>query len=255
MGWEIPVFAHVPMIHGPDGKKLSKRHGALGVEAYRDMGYLPETLRNYLLRLGWGHGDDEIISTEQAIAWFDLEGVGRSPARLDFAKLDNLNGHYIREADDARLAVLVAERLETMLGRPLTAPQRDRLVLGMPGLKARAKTLIELAESALLYASERPVALDPKATSLLTPAALALLEGWAGRAATLEPFTAAELERTARDLALESGVKLGEIAQPIRAALTGGTVSPPIFEVAAILGKDEVLARLRDAQKAEIGAA
>jgi glutamyl-tRNA synthetase len=251
LGWEIPIFAHVPMIHGPDGKKLSKRHGALGVDAWRDMGYLPETMRNYLLRLGWGHGDDEIISTEQAIAWFDLDGVGRSPARLDFAKLDNLNGHYIRAADDARLAALVADRLEATLERPLTDVQRDRLARGMPGLKARAKTIIELASSARLYAEERPVALDQKAASLLTPGALLLLRSWMERAASSDDFAAEELEQAARDLAIERGVKLGEVAQPIRAALTGTTISPPIFEVASILGKDEVIARLSDVQNAE----
>jgi glutamyl-tRNA synthetase len=251
LGWEIPIFAHVPMIHGPDGKKLSKRHGALGVDAWRDMGYLPETMRNYLLRLGWGHGDDEIISTEQAIAWFDLDGVGRSPARLDFAKLDNLKGHYIRAADDARLAALVADRLEATLERPLTDVQRDRLARGMPGLKARAKTIIELASSARLYAEERPVALDQKAASLLTPGALLLLRSWMERAASSDDFAAEELEQAARDLAIERGVKLGEVAQPIRAALTGTTISPPIFEVASILGKDEVIARLSDVQNAE----
>jgi glutamyl-tRNA synthetase len=250
LGWEIPVFAHIPLIHGQDGKKLSKRHGALGVDAYRDMGYLPETLRNYLLRLGWGHGDDEIISTDQAIAWFDLDGVGRSPARLDLAKLDNLNGHYIREADNGRLTKLVADRLEALLGRALTAPQRDRLTLGMPGLKARAKTLVDLAAAGRLYAEERPVTLDAKAAALLTPAALALIQSWTDRVEDIEPFAPEQLEQAARDLATERGVKLGDVAQPIRAALTGGAVSPPIFEVASILGKVEVLARLGDVQSA-----
>jgi glutamyl-tRNA synthetase len=247
LDWEIPVFAHIPLIHGPDGKKLSKRHGALGVDAYRDMGYLPETLRNYLLRLGWGHGDDEIISTEQAIAWFDLDGVGRSPARLDFAKLDNLNGHYIRECPDDRLAALVAARLETTLGRSLTDTQLHRLMQGMAGLKARAKTLVELAASARLYAEERPVAIDDKAAALLKPASLALLDGWMEKVAASGGFSADALEAAARALASEAGIKLGEVAQPLRAALTGSTVSPPIFEVAAILGRDEVAARLREA--------
>ncbi len=246
LGWETPIFAHIPLIHGPDGKKLSKRHGALGVDAWRDMGYLPETMRNYLLRLGWSHGDDEIISTEQAIAWFDLDGVGRSPSRLDFAKLDNLNGHYIRQADDRRLADLVTPRIEAMLGRSLTVPQRERLVLGMPGLKARAKTLVELAAAARLYAEERPVVPDAKAAALLTPAALALLERWAERIADTPEFTAPVLEETARQLAHEAALKLGEVAQPLRAALTGTTISPPIFEVASILGRGEVLARLKD---------
>jgi glutamyl-tRNA synthetase len=248
LGWEVPIFAHVPLIHGPDGKKLSKRHGALGVDAYRDMGYLPQTLRNYLLRLGWGHGDAEYISTEQAIEWFDLDGIGRSPARLDFAKLDNMNGHYIRESNDRDLAASLQPILETKLARPLTALQRDRIVLGMLGLKMRAKTLLELAAAAALYASERPIAIEPKAEAILTPAALTLLSDWKGRAASLEEFTAGNLESAARELAEEKAIRLGEIAQPLRAALTGGTISPPIFEVAAILGRDEVLARLEDRQ-------
>jgi glutamyl-tRNA synthetase len=248
MGWEVPIFAHVPLIHGPDGKKLSKRHGALGVDAYRDMGYLPQTLRNYLLRLGWGHGDAEYISMEQAMEWFDLDGIGRSPARLDFAKLDNMNGHYIRESNDRDLADSIQPMLEAKLARPLTARQRDSIVLGMASLKMRAKTLIELAAAAELYASERPIAIEPKAEAILTPAALMLLSDWKGRTATLEEFTAGHLETAARELAEEKGIKLGEIAQPLRAALTGSSISPPIFEVAAILGRDEVLLRLKDRQ-------
>jgi len=245
MGWETPVFAHIPLIHGPDGKKLSKRHGALGVDAWRDMGYLPETMRNYLLRLGWAHGDDEIISTEQAIQWFDLPGIGLSPSRLDFGKLDNLNGHYIREADDARLASLITPRIEAEIGRPLTATQTARLAAGMGGLKPRAKTLNDLAVSAKLYAQERPIEPDAKAAALLTPAALELLGAWAHRAETGD-FSAAALEQAARTLAEERGVKLGELAQPLRAALTGSTISPPIFEVASIFGRNEVIARVKD---------
>jgi glutamyl-tRNA synthetase len=246
LNWEIPVFAHVPLIHGPDGKKLSKRHGALGAEAYREMGYLPETLRNYLLRLGWAHGDDETISTEQAIAWFDLDGIGRSPARLDLAKLDNLNGHYIREADDTRLADLIAPRLEADLGRSLTALQRERVKHGMPGLKARAKTLVELAAAARLYAEDRPVTLQPKAAAILTGEARSLLSRWKSMAAAGSSFAAQDLEAAARNLAQDAGVKLGDVAQPLRAALTGSTISPPIFEVASIFGRDEVLARLTE---------
>ena len=245
MGWETPVFAHIPLIHGPDGKKLSKRHGAQGVEEWREMGYLPETLRNYLLRLGWAHGDDEIISTEQAIQWFDLPGIGRSPSRLDFGKLDNLNGHYIREADDARLATLITPRIEAEIGRPLTATQTARLAAGMAGLKPRAKTLNDLAASATLYAQERPIEPDTKAAGLLTPAAREILSAWLDRAQTGD-FSAAALEQAARSLAEERAVKLGELAQPLRAALTGSTISPPIFEVASILGRDEVIARVND---------
>jgi glutamyl-tRNA synthetase len=249
MGWETPVFAHIPLIHGPDGKKLSKRHGALGVDAWRDMGYLPETMRNYLLRLGWAHGDDEIISTEQAIAWFDLPGIGRSPSRLDFGKLDNLNGHYIREADDARLATLITPRIEAELGRSLTAAQTARFKTGMAGLRPRAKTINELAAAASIYTRERPIEPDPKATALLTPAALELLGAWLDRAQTGD-FSAPALENAARTLADERGIKLGELAQPLRAALTGSTISPPVFEVASIFGRDEVIARVKDLLRA-----
>ena len=244
MGWETPVFAHIPLIHGPDGKKLSKRHGAMGVDAWRDMGYLPETMRNYLLRLGWAHGDDEIISTEQAIQWFDLPGIGRSPSRLDFGKLDNLNGHYIRQADDIRLAQLITPRIEAEIGRPLTATQTARLAAGMAGLKPRAKTLNDLADAAGLYAQERPIEPDAKAEAQLTPAARDLLAAWLVRVQDSD-FSAGTLEQAARTLAEERGIKLGELAQPLRAALTGSTISPPIFEVASIFGRDEVIARVK----------
>jgi glutamyl-tRNA synthetase len=246
LGWDVPIFAHIPLIHGPDGKKLSKRHGALGINAYRDLGYLPEALRNYLLRLGWAHGDDEIISTEQAIAWFELDGIGRSPARLDFTKMENLNGHYMREADDRRLAELVTPALEAAIGRTVGDRQYLRLERGMAGLKARAKTLVELAQAARFYVEERPVELQPKAAQLATPAAFDLLTNWANRVAAIDPFEAEPLETAARALAVEKGIKLGEIAQPLRVALTGGTVSPPIFEVAAVFGRDETLARIAD---------
>src|SRR5579863_5766251 len=167
LDWAVPEFAHIPLIHGSDGAKMSKRHGALGVEAYRDMGYLPEALRNYLLRLGWSHGDDEIISTEDAIRWFDLDAVGRAPARFDFAKLDSLNGHYIREARDSRLVALIAPRLEERLGRPLDEPSRGRLLRAMPSLKLRPKTLVELAGNALFYVRQRPIPMGDKAKAIL----------------------------------------------------------------------------------------
>jgi glutamyl-tRNA synthetase len=246
LGWPEPVFAHVPLIHGPDGAKLSKRHGALGVEAYREMGYLPEALRNYLLRLGWGHGDAEIISTEQAIEWFDIDAVGRAPARFDFVKLANLNGHYIREAADARLAELIGPRLETALGRALDAAERARLTAAMPGLKMRAKTLVELAENARFYVERRPIPRDPKATALLTPEARKLLSELMPKlaASSWEP---AAIEETVRHQAEGLGLKLGALAQPLRAALSGSTTSPPIFEVMAVLGRDETLDRLSDA--------
>ncbi len=246
LGWDVPVFAHLPLIHGPDGAKLSKRHGALGVDAYREMGYLPEALRNYLLRLGWGHGDAEIISTGEAIQWFDIDAVGRAAARFDFVKLANLNGHYIRIAEDERLAALIAPRLERALGRALAPGEHARLRAAMPELKLRAKTLADLAENARFYVERRPIPIDAKAVDLLTPEARkrlaelvpALHEG---------PWEPARLEAAVRARAEEDGVKLGAIAQPLRAALTGSTTSPPIFEVMAVLGREESLGRLADA--------
>jgi glutamyl-tRNA synthetase len=245
LDWDVPEFAHVPLIHGADGAKLSKRHGALGVEAYRDMGYLPAALRNYLLRLGWGHGDDEIISTEQAIAWFDIDAVGRAPARFDFVKLDSLNGHYIRQTDDASLATLVAPRLEQALGQGLDAAAHNRLAAGMAGLKTRAKTLNELAEGARFYVAPRPLALDDKARRLVAESRDTLRDLRQALAAT--DWVATALEEEVRRFAEARGLKLGAAAQPLRAALSGSTVSPPIFDVMATLGRDEALGRLDDA--------
>ena len=245
LGWTVPEFAHVPLIHGPDGAKLSKRHGALGVDAYRDMGYLPETLRNYLLRLGWSHGDAEIISTAQAIEWFDLDAVGRAAARFDFAKLANLNGHYLRESADTRLVALVAPRLEHTLGQPLDAAQQSRLLAGIPGLKPRAKTLVELADIARFYVERRPIPIDDKAKALLSADARRVLAELLPALGGADWSTAA-LEELVRSFAEGRGLKLGAIAQPLRAALTGSTSSPPIFEVMAVLGRDGTLARLGD---------
>ena len=246
LGWEPPAFAHIPLIHGADGAKLSKRHGALGVEAYRDLGYLPEALRNYLLRLGWSHGDEEIIATEQAIAWFDLDAVGRGAARFDFAKLDNLNGHYLREADDGRLVALVRPILEKRLGGPLDEAVRARLLRGMPGLKPRAKTLAELADAAAFYVSPRPLKVTEKAAKLLTPEARDRLGRLLGALQAAETWSEEALEAAIRGFAEAEAVKLGQVAQPLRAALTGSTASPGIFEVMGVLGQAESLARIAD---------
>ena len=245
LGWDVPVFAHVPLIHGPDGAKLSKRHGALGVDAYRDMGYLPAALRNYLLRLGWSHGDAEIISTAQAIEWFELDAVGRAPARFDFAKLANLNGHYIRQTGDKSLVALAAPFIERALARPLSESERERLTAAMPGLKPRAKTLIELAEIAHFYVAPRPIPVDDKAKAQLAPAKP--LIGALAQALDNTAWDSASLEAAVRAFAEAQGLKLGQAAQPLRAALTGSTASPPIFEVMAVLGRAESLARLADA--------
>ena len=245
LGWDVPVFAHVPLIHGPDGAKLSKRHGALGVEAYRDMGYLPEAMRNYLLRLGWAHGDAEIIDTGQAIAWFGLEAIGRSAARFDLARLDSLNGHYMREADDARLLALVLPILGARLGEEIDEPGRERLLAGMDGLKQRAKTLVELADKALFFIVRPTFPLeDPKAAKLLAGEGAELLAETADGLASLETWEPQAMESLVRNMAERKGLGLGKIAQPLRAALTGSNVSPGIFEVMQILGRDESLERL-----------
>jgi glutamyl-tRNA synthetase len=242
MGWEEPVYAHVPLIHGADGAKLSKRHGALGVDAYRDeLGMLPEAVSNYLLRLGWGHGDDEIISREQAIEWFDLDHVGKSPSRFDFKKLGNLNGHYIREADDERLAQLVAPRIGG-----LSADQRDLLVRAMPELKARAHDLNQLAEGAGFLFDKRPLEMDPAADALLTPESRALLKSAHGALSNLANWEHDNLEQAIRGVAEREDVKLGKLAQPLRAALTGRTTSPGIFDVLVLLGQCESLKRIED---------
>ncbi|HUN51628.1 MAG TPA: glutamate--tRNA ligase [Candidatus Sulfotelmatobacter sp.] len=247
MGWDVPHFSHIPLIHGADGAKLSKRHGALGIEAYRAMGYLPEALRNYLLRLGWSHGDDEVIGTAQAIAWFDLDNVGRSPSRFDFAKLEHLNGLYIRQSGDEALVAAMLPFLEEKTGRPLTERERTGLLIAMPSLKERAKTLIELADKAGFVVAARPLAYDAAAAKQLAGEAVAALDAVRRRLAEVAPWNAATTEAAVRAFAEASGLKLGKLAQPLRAALTGQAVSPPIFDVLAALGREETLARLDDA--------
>ncbi|MEM7225855.1 MAG: glutamate--tRNA ligase [Pseudomonadota bacterium] len=246
LDWATPAFAHIPLIHGPDGAKLSKRHGALGVEAYRDMGYLPEALNNYLLRLGWSHGDEEIISRDQAVQWFDLDAVGRGAARFDFAKLENLNGHYIREADDERLVALIHGPLESAAGHTLEPAELARLKAGMAGLKMRAKTLNDLAESAAFYVAKRPLSVTDKAAKLLDDEARARLAALAPRLAGAEPWREADLEALVRAFAEAEELKLGKVAQPLRAALTGSTASPSLFEVMEVLGREESMARIGD---------
>ena len=246
LDWPLPAFAHIPLIHGQDGAKLSKRHGALGVSAYREMGFLPEALRNYLLRLGWSHGDDEIISTEQATAWFDLDAVGKGAARFDMARLTNLNAHYLRQTDDAALARLIAPRLAAA-GHPVDAASLARLEAGMAGLKPRATTLVDLAARATFYVARRPLALSEKAARLLGSAARERLGRLLPALASLPAWDEMALEQTVRAEAEELSVKLGQIAQPLRAALTGSDASPGIFEVMVVLGRDEVLGRISDA--------
>ncbi len=241
MGWPEPVYSHVPLIHGQDGAKLSKRHGALGVDTYRDeLGILPEALGNYLLRLGWGHGDDEIISRQQAIEWFDIDHVGKAPSRFDLKKLESLNGHYIREADDERLADLIAPRLS------MVPSGRSLLVRAMPELKARAHNLNQLAEGATFLFAARPLAIEPSAAELLDFEGRSLLDRAHAALAQLTDWEHDALDAAVRNVAEEAGVKLGKLAQPLRAALTGKTSSPGIFDVLVLLGRDESLARIAD---------
>jgi glutamyl-tRNA synthetase len=255
MDWREPVYAHVPLIHGADGAKLSKRHGALGVDAYRDgMGYLPEAVNNYLLRLGWGHGDDEIIGRAQAVEWFDLAHVGRSPSRFDFKKLENLNGHYIREAGDERLAALVAPRVEKLVGRPLGDADRALLARAMDALKPRAKTLDEIADGAVFLFLPDELAMDEKAGQLLGDAPVGLLADITARLRGLNDWNSESIEAAVRETAETAGVGLGKLAQPLRAALTGRGVSPGIFDVLLLLGRDASLARLDAAHNFPAGA-
>ena len=242
-GWNVPTFAHIPLIHGSDGAKLSKRHGALGVEAYRDeMGYLPEAVNNYLLRLGWSHGDEEIIPQEKAIEWFDLDSVGRSPSRFDFAKLENLNFHYMQETDNGRLVDLITPLMKGNVDET----GRSRLLAGMDGLKQRAKNILELAESSEFYLAPPTFPLTiPKAAKLIKEDSPALLKSLAD---ALEGQTAWEeepLEAALREFAESRELGFGKVAQPVRAALTGSNMSPGLFEVMAVLGRDESLNRLR----------
>ncbi len=251
LGWDTPVFAHVPLIHGPDGAKLSKRHGALGVDAYRAMGYLPVALRNYLVRLGWSHGDHEIMSTEEMIEWFDLDAIGRSAARFDFIKLENLNGHYLREAPAAeivrRLKALVPELPDgAALSRRIGPDGWQSLERAMPGLKERAKTLRELLDSADYLFAKRPLAIDDQAAKLLDDQGRDTIAQLLPRLEGVEPWTVKAIEASVRSFADETGRKLGKVAQPLRAALTGKSTSPGIFDVLEVLGREESLARLHD---------
>ena len=251
LGWEVPRMAHIPLIHGADGAKLSKRHGALGVDAYRDLGYLPAALRNYLVRLGWSHGDQEVFTTEEMVAAFDLKAIGRSPARFDFAKLENLNGFYIRGAADGDLVDAIERILpnvgpERSLAVPLAPDLREKLVAAMPGLKERAKTLIELLDSAYYLTAARPLVPDERAAALLTDEARARLAAILPALEALPEWNATTTEAAVRLFAETEGLKLGQVAQPLRAALTGRTTSPPLFDVMAVLGRAESLARLAD---------
>ena len=251
MDWAVPLMTHVPLIHGPDGAKLSKRHGALGVEAYREMGYLPAALRNYLARLGWSHGDDEIFTTDQLVEWFTLDGIGKSAARFDFAKLENLNGHYIRNSDDTELLSAFVAFLPHVAGGPEMLVRIDdvmkaKLLKALPGLKERAKTLVELKTSAAYLFVQRPLPMDEKARALLNDEGKAALAGLMPVLSSPAEWSAQALEAAVKTHAETTGLKLGKLAQPLRAALTGTSTSPGIFDVLEVLGKEESLGRIGD---------
>ena len=258
--WSLPNMSHIPLIHGPDGSKLSKRHGALGVDAYRAMGYLPAALRNYLVRLGWSHGDQEIFSTEEMIEAFDLSGIGRSAARFDFAKLENLNGHYIRNTDDQSLVTMFEGVLDYVPNGPtlkakLNDTTRAQLLKAMPHLKERAKTLIDLIDASYFIFADRPLEIEPKALVLLTPETRQLIGRLRAILEAVTPWNAETTEAAMRTFAEQNGLKLGAVAQPLRVALTGRTTSPGIFDVLSVLGRLECLARLADQSPSETASA
>lgn len=251
LDWQIPIMAHIPLIHGPDGAKLSKRHGALGIDAYRAMGYLPVALRNYLVRLGWSHGDQEFFSTNEMLANFDLAHVGRSAARFDYAKLEHMNGHYMRATGDADLVAALIASLPFLpnggsLVDKIDATMRAKLLAAMPGLKERAKTLVELLEGAMFLFASRPLALDDKAAGILDANGRSLLAQLLPRLAALPEWNARSTEAAVREYVEVNSLKLGQVAQPLRAGLTGRATSPGIFDVLEVLGRDESLGRLQD---------
>jgi glutamyl-tRNA synthetase len=249
MGWTVPEMAHIPLIHGPDGAKLSKRHGALGVEAYRQMGYLPEAVRNYLARLGWSHGDDEIFSTDQMIEWFSLEGLNKGAARFDFTKLENVNGHYIRESSpDYLYDVMLETAREIGRDRDVAGLSANKATVlsALPELQPRAKTVLELIDLAQFIYATRPLSIDPAASALLTPDSRSVLKEVAETLRSLNDWSVTGIDGAMRALAEAKGLKLGKLAQPLRAALTGRTISPGIFEVMVLIGREESMARLQD---------
>jgi glutamyl-tRNA synthetase len=254
MGWEVPHMAHIPLIHGPDGAKLSKRHGALGVDAYRAMGYLPAAMRNYLVRLSWSHGDQEVFSTEEMIRYFDTSAIGKSAARFDFKKLENLNGLYMRSSSDEELMAAIDQLLPhipegSALAAALAAgngAKRVQLLAAMSSLKERAKTLIELLDGANFLFVSRPLPLDDKAKAVLSDEARTTIAALVPRLEAVTEWSAEATEAAVRAVAEETGAKLGTLAQPLRAALTGRTTSPPVFDVLAVLGREESMARLKD---------
>lgn len=245
MQWDLPIYSHIPLIHGSDGKKLSKRHGALGVDAYAEMGFLPAAMRNYLLRLGWSHGDDEIISTEQAIAWFNLDSVGRGPARFDFDKLDSLNAHYIRQMNPADILPMIENELENTIGTNLSDIERARILRGLPSIVERAKRLPDIAEASTLYCNMRPVSVTEKAANMLSGQG-PLIRAVANELEALTDWSTEVVKAAIMSFAQARDLKMGKVMQPIRAAVTGGAPSGDLVDLLEILGQKEVLGRLGD---------
>ena len=244
----VPVFAHLPLIHGPDGGKFSKRHGATSVEEYRDMGYLPEAMRNYLMRLGWSHGDDEIISTEQALEWFDFKGMGKSAAKFDFEKLENLNSHYIAEADTQRLIQLCMPFYKSRHNIEPDAQAQERITKGADELKSRAKTLLQFTDESVFYAKSVPFDYDDKAKELLDQDGKNILAALLEQFSNASEFNADTIKDICKAVAKDhADGKMGKIGMPLRAAITGTTVSPSIFDAAEILGQSETCARIQAA--------
>ena len=246
IGWAPPQYAHIPLIHGPDGAKLSKRHGALGIDSYREMGFLPEALLSYLLRLGWSHGDDDIIPMDKAIDWFDITDVGRGAARIDFDKLASINSHYIRESGDETLFELIKGPIEERIQSSLDQESIKRLKNGIPALKSRAKTIPELIDNIVFYVQKRPLILNKKATNILNSDARKRLAQLAEILGELGIWSEQSIEKVTKDFANQQEINLKQIALPFRAAITGTTISPGIFEVAKILGQQETMGRLKD---------
>jgi glutamyl-tRNA synthetase len=249
MGWDVPEMAHIPLIHGPDGAKLSKRHGALGVEAYRQMGYLPEALRNYLARLGWSHGDEELFTTQQMVDWFSLDALNKGAARFDFVKLENVNGHYIRGATPERLYEVMLEtatELDRVVDRDGLSANKATVLAALPELQPRAKTVLELIDLAQFIYAVRPIGIDASAAAQLTPESRANIGAFVEVLRSLNDWSVEAIDAAARSFAEDRGLKLGKVAQPLRAALTGRTISPGIFEVMVLIGREESLARLAD---------
>lgn len=248
MGWDVPIFAHIPLIHGPDGAKLSKRHGALGVEAYRDMGFLSSAMCNYLARLGWSHGDEDFFTIEQAIEWFSLDKVGKSPARFDMKKLEFLSGQHIRSTNNEALLQEVEQFVAAQNVTSLLKDKKDQLLAGMDGIKERAKTIPQLLEIAHYILGERPFEPDEKAGHHLDTVSRGMLNRLTSRLRNAS-WSLENLENEVREFSETEGLKLGKVAQPLRVALTGRTISPSVFEMMTLLGKDESIARLEDASR------